>query len=90
MRGPAGREQVGDLAQLVEHGPPRRLGRVGGEHRPHAEPPDLGGQLSRGMPAAAIRSTACDSQPPSRSRMPGQLAPAVHLLGHVGQVEVGA
>ena len=89
-RGPAGREQVGDLAELVEDRPARRLGRVRGEHGPHAQPADLGGQLRardarRRDPVHRLREPAAVALPHA-----GELAPAVHLLGHVRQVEVRA
>jgi hypothetical protein len=83
-----GREQVGDLPELVEHRAARRLGRVGGEHGPHAEPLDLLGKLRarnarRGDPVHRLRQPAPVALPHAR-----ELASAVHLLGHVRQVEV--
>ncbi len=85
-----GREQVGDLAKLVEDGAARRLGRVRGEHGPYAQPADLGGQLRardvrRRDPVHRLGQPAAVALPHS-----GELAPAVHLLGHVRQVEVRA
>ena len=82
-------EQLRDLAQLVEHGSAGGLGRVGGEHRPHAEPPHLGLDLRRGNLG---RRDAIDGlrEPASVARADvRQLPAAVHLLGHVGEVEVG-
>ena len=85
-----GGEQVGDLAKLVEDGAARRLGRVRSEHGPYAQPADLSGQLR----ARDVRSRDPVHRlgQPAAVALPhaGELAPAVHLLGHVRQVEVRA
>ena len=82
-------EQRGDLAQLGEHGAARRLGRVRGEDRARLQPGEhrldlvprqLGGGDPRhrpGQPAAVAAAAG------------GEVAPAVDLLGDVGEVEVG-
>ena len=71
-------EQGGDADHLVEHGTACCLRGVGREHRPHGEAGHLLRQLGVGISAAAIRSTACVSQLPSRGRRRGRVrgAPA--------------
>ncbi len=81
-------EQLGDLAQLVEHGPPCGLRGVRREHGPHAEPRHLRRQLLARDPRRLdavhrLRQPASVAGP-----QPGQLAPAMHLLGDVREVEV--
>jgi hypothetical protein len=82
-------EQGRDLAQLGQHRAPRGLGGMGGEDRAHGEVRDVRAQLAGrdrrvGDPLDGLR------QPRPALRARGlQLARAVDLLGHVGQVEVG-
>ena len=82
-------QQLGYLPQLVEHGPPRGLRRVGGEHGPHREALHLGGDLRVGDAGGGdavdgLREPAAVARPDAR-----QLPAAVHLLRHVREVEVG-
>ncbi len=80
-------EQLADPAELVEDAAAGRLGRVRGEDRPDGEvgqgvPEVLGvglGQLVGGLREQRALAGAAG----------GELAAAVHLLGDVGEVEVG-
>ena len=82
-------EQGGDLAQLGQHRAPRGLGGVGGEHGAHREVRDVRAQLA-GRDRGARDPLDGLRQPRAALDARGlELAGAVDLLGHVGQVEVG-
>ena len=85
-------EQVGDGAQLEQHRAPRGLGRVRGEDRPRRQARDR--RLDLVLRGLAARERGLDASRRGVERVAGGTpgaaldARAVHLLGHVGQVEV--
>ena len=88
--GTAGRrwngQHGGDAAQLRQHGPPTRLGRVSGEHRPHGERIDCGLQTLRadrlGHGGHRLRQPTLVGGPPPQTPDP------MDLLRDVGEQEV--
>ncbi len=86
---PPALEQLRDLAQLVEHGAARGLGGMGGEHGPHAQAPHLARQLLARDPRPGYPGSGLGEPPAVAVAHACQLAPAVHLLGDVREVEVG-
>ena len=82
-------EQLADALQLGEHGPARRLGRMGGEHRPYVE---VGGHLAQG---GALRRVLLDVVEQGAQPAAGDAAARavlvhpVGLLGDVRQMEEG-
>ena len=90
-RSPAGVEQVGDPAALGQDRAAGGLGGVCGEHGAYGEPRDQRATTSAaGSPAARIALGGARQPAALRGPLAPQLAGAVHLLGDVGQVEVGA
>ncbi len=83
-----GFQQARDPAQLAQHGAPRRLGRVGGEHGPQPEVADVLGDLRRRV--AGRRHAVDGLREPRAALAPDrrQLARAMDLLGDIGEVEV--
>jgi hypothetical protein len=81
-------EQRGDTAQLREHGAASGLRGVGGEDGAHREVPDVGGDLARPDAGRGDRANGLGQPCAARRADRGELAPAVHLLGDVGEVEV--
>ena len=85
--GGRGVQQFGDTAQLVQHRAAGGLGGVGGEHRPDVEVLDA---LADVRLVAVLEQVGGLREQAALGRAAGpQVAAAVHLLGDVGQVEVG-
>jgi hypothetical protein len=82
-------EEGRDLAQLGQHRAPRGLGRVGREDRAHRQVGDVGAQLAGPDVRARDPLDGLRQPRPALHARGLQLAGAVDLLGHVGQVEVG-
>ncbi|MGX1312629.1 hypothetical protein RKD24_002748 [Streptomyces calvus] len=82
-----GVEEGGDAAELVEDGAAGRFGGVGGEHGPHGEVADGFAQVFGVGVLEAVGGAGEQSAlgGPAGAQFPA----AVHLLGDVGQVEVG-
>ena len=82
-------EQFADAPQLGEHGTARRLGGVGGKHRPHVE---SRGHFAQG---GALRVVGLDMVEQGAQAAAGDAAArsvlvhAMGLFGHVGQVKEG-
>ncbi len=82
-------EQLADAPQLGEHGTARRLGGVGGKHRPHVE---SRGHFAQG---GALRGVRLDMVEQGAQAAAGDAAArsvlvhAMGLFGHVGQVKEG-
>ena len=88
-RGRLGVELVGDGPQLGEDGAAGGLGGVGGEDRPDREPTDGGVDLRDRHAALGDQRAACVQPAALVGAAAAQLPRPVHLLGDVGQVEVG-
>ncbi len=82
-------EGGGHLAELGEHGAARGLGRMRGEDRAHGEPVQLGEQLVLVDPRVEDALHRLTEPGSPRAPFGRELAPAVHLLGDVGELEPG-
>ncbi|CAM5549392.1 hypothetical protein SFUMM280S_01061 [Streptomyces fumanus] len=82
-----GVEEGGDPAQLVQHRAAGGLGGVGGEDGPDVE---VGDRLAQVLGVGVLEPVGGTGEQPALGGPAGaQFAAAVHLLGDVGQVEVG-
>ncbi len=80
-------QQLGDLAELGEDGAAGGFGGVGGEDGPYAE---VGGGGAQVLGVGVLEHVGGAGEDAAFGGAPGaQFAAAVHLLGDVGEVEVG-